>query len=565
MSADRPAGTKRTPRLRSAPAWAGLGACLLLGAFFFARDAPAQSLDTNADSLFRPRAELAGGEERFRRGSPSPRPDGRSRFGDVRPLGPPPGSGAGSTGFDSTNAVRRKLRPAVRARPARPPAATAAGAPAVQLVPVRPVPQPARRGARAREMVETTAQVPTIATPTRRNTPVPQDPYEPLGLRSGGLTLFPAVELTGGYDTNPAHINTAKGSATFIVAPELRLRSDWQRHALTADIKANYQAYSESFDCCTPNGLQTGAPRSLDRPFMDSKVDGRLDITRDNRIETEGRVQVGTDNPGSPNITAGLARLPIYTMFGGTLGYVQRFNRFEVTAKGAVDRRVYEQSLLTDGSYSDNSDRNYNQYAGALRGSYDLLPGVKPFVEVDVDSRVHDFVPDRTNTDRDSTGQVVRAGSTFEFSKKLTGELSVGYLMRRYKDPTLNDINGFVFDSSLIWRASPLTTLTLTAKSTVDEIILPGVSGALRRDFGFQVDHAFRRWLIGTAKFGYGLDDYVGMSREDQRFFVSTGLIYKLNREVQLKGEWRRDWLKSNQPGVDYTADLFTLGVRLQR
>jgi len=96
-------------------------------------------------------------------------------------------------------------------------------------------------------------------------------------------------------------------------------------------------------------------------------------------------------------------------------------------------------------------------------------------------------------------------------------------------------------------------------------VILPGVSGDLARDFGLQVDHSFRRWLIGTAKIGYGLDDYVGLARTDQRWFASVALIYKLNRDMQLKGEIRRDWLISSVPGVDYAANQFLLGLRLQR
>ena len=42
-----------------------------------------------------------------------------------------------------------------------------------------------------------------------------------------------------------------------------------------------------------------------------------------------------------------------------------------------------------------NDDRNFNQYGGVGRVSYDLMPGVKPFVEVEGDSRVHDLQLDR--------------------------------------------------------------------------------------------------------------------------------------------------------------------------
>jgi hypothetical protein len=120
-------------------------------------------------------------------------------------------------------------------------------------------------------------------------------------------------------------------------------------------------------------------------------------------------------------------------------------------------------------------------------------------------------------------------------------------------------------DASLIWSMSALTTFTGTAKSTVNEVTLPGVSGNLSRDFVLQADHSFRRWLVGTAKFGFGIDDYVGLARIDHRWYASAALVYKLSRNVQLKGEIRRDWLTSSLPGANYTADQFLLGVRLQR
>jgi hypothetical protein len=46
---------------------------------------------------------------------------------------------------------------------------------------------------------------------------------------------------------------------------------------------------------------------------------------------------------------------------------------------------------------------------------------------------------------------------------------------------------------------------------------------------------------------------------------IGVGLTYKLNRWLQLKGEFRQDWLNSNVSGVDYTASTFLLGIRLQQ
>ena len=51
---------------------------------------------------------------------------------------------------------------------------------------------------------------------------------------------------------------------------------------------------------------------------------------------------------------------------------------------------------------------------------------------------------------------------SIELTRKLTGEISVGYIKRHYEDPTLLDLRGLIFDAALKWEATGLTTATLT-------------------------------------------------------------------------------------------------------
>ncbi|MEA2979316.1 MAG: hypothetical protein QOF09_1139, partial [Alphaproteobacteria bacterium] len=97
------------------------------------------------------------------------------------------------------------------------------------------------------------------------------------------------------------------------------------------------------------------------------------------------------------------------------------------------------------------------------------------------------------------------------------------------------------------------------------ESVVAGWSGALRRDVGVQVDHALRRWLIWTVRAGYGADEYIGSTRADTRVSLGSALTYKFNRELWLKGEYRYDQLHSNVPGVNYNANVFLVGLKLQR
>jgi len=541
----------------------GVGALAVMGAVLLPGSAPAQA--PPATVPFDPLA-AAPGDQRITKKPPAyqtlqrgPAAAGASDAPTTfQP--PPPASGAGSTGFDSSNARKRAAKPNTTrdAKAARASQETAPGDPA---------PAPVSAYQRATKPAATTAAKSAYASGQPGQPPValgsppplrkkkkkdPADPYDPLGTRSGGLIYYPAVELIGGYDSNPARTSNGSGASLLTVAPELRVRSDWSTHEFKADLRGSYNFYH-------PDPVP-----SLDRPYFNGTATGRIDVSHDTRIDLAGRLLVTTDNPNSPNLQAGLAKLPLYTDVGATAGVGQKFNRLDISVKGLADRTVYQQSQLTDGTTASNDDRNYNQYGATARVAYELTPGVQPFVEVSADSRVHDLTIDFSGYRRDSKGYTAMAGSTFELSRLLTGEIAAGYLHRDYQDPRLQPLGGFVGKGSLVWTATALTTVKFSAASTVQEADVPGVSGILSRDAGVQVDHSYRRWLIGSLKAGIGQDEYVGSPRTDNRYYFGGGLTYKLNRFVQIKGEARHEWLVSTQPVNDYSANVFLLGLRLQ-
>ena len=380
------------------------------------------------------------------------------------------------------------------------------------------------------------------------------DPYEALGIKAGSFLILPAVELSAGYSTNPQAAPGGPGALYLVVAPELHVRSDWASNSLTADITGSYTDYPNS-----------NFQPSLNVPYLNAKVDGTLDVTRYTQILLEGRTIVSTDNPGSPNIQFGLVTLPIDTTVGGTVGVAEEFGRFDVSLKGTFDRSMYSNGTLSDGESANFDWRAFDQYAGILRLGYEIDPGLKPFVEIDEDTRVHDSPVDIFGEDRNSNGSSAKLGADLNLFGSLTGEIAVGYMQRDYQDPTLPNIGGATLDGSLLWQATALTSAKFTAQSSVSELSVQGVSGEFSRSFSLEVDHALRTWLIANAIIGYENDDYAGLGRTDNHYFASTGLTYKLNREMQLKGEVRQDWLNSNVTGVAYTASTFLLTMRLQK
>ena len=70
---------------------------------------------------------------------------------------------------------------------------------------------------------------------------------------------------------------------------------------------------------------------------------------------------------------------------------------------------------------------------------------------------------------------------------------------------------------------------------------------------------------VGIARIGYGLDEYDGSDRRDERYVAALGITYKATRTLHIKGEVRQEWLRSSVPGADYTATVLLAGMRLQR
>ena len=493
-----------------------------------------------------------------------------SRIGRIPKFEAPAASGASNIGFDSRGSKRKKAakrKPAVSPTVISPtvlPKEAVAGPP-VQIVPavvpvVPPVPPLPNAATANKARLAPSMMGTVVGQPPRRRLKVDDDPFGAVGFYRGSMLVKPAIELYTGYDTNPGRVQGGKGSWLYMVAPELLVASDWQQHSLIADLRGSFTGYTRENE--SGNG---SLPVNIDRPDFNGKVTGRLDVSRDTRIDSETRMRIGTDNPGSPNIQANLARYPLFFSAGQTIGGAHNYNRFEIAAKGSVDRTIYQESTLSNGQKSSNTDRNFDQFGGSLRGSYEVLPQVKPFGEVQIDWRKRDLEFDRNGFARSSHGQTARVGSTFDLGALITGEASIGYGRRSYDDPRLPDANGVLFAGALIWKPTGLTMVTVGAQSSIDESTLPGVSGVITRSYNAQVEHAFRRYLIATAKVGYTTADYDGSNRFDKIYSVGGDLVYKFTRDWQLKAQLRYDWLNSTIPDADYRATLFMLGVRLQR
>lgn len=388
----------------------------------------------------------------------------------------------------------------------------------------------------------------TTPPPLPRRRLAEEDPYASLGIRTGGLTLFPAIEQSIGYDTNPNRTQDRKGSFVSHTEGELRLQSDWSRHELSGFLRGAYNEYPSVPEASRPEGA--------------GRIGLRLDVLRDTQINIEGRYLIDTQRPDSPDLASPVRTRPLIFSEGGTLGVTQRFNRLVASIQGTIDRTDYENAQTPSGIVIDQSDRNVTQYGLRGRVGYEVTPGFIPFVEVLADTRIYDQRIDNSGFARSSDGIGGRAGTTFEITRLITGEIAAGAIDRRYDDPRLGNLTSPLLDASLVWAMTPLTTIRATASATVDETTVADARGVQTLRGLVEVSHALRRNLILTAGLTVSDYDYQGVPIEERGYGALLRAEWKLNRSVAIRASYNWERLESSIPNSSYTANVFLVGMR---
>ena len=410
------------------------------------------------------------------------------------------------------------------------------------------------------------AVVPTI--PVKRARPPEPNPYEPTGIDVGSLRLKPYIEGAFGYDTNPGRVEKpSKGSTLGRVDAGVAVESLWSVHSLKGELRAGYADY-----------LQV---KNVNRPDATAKIDGRIDVTRDTSFDYGGAANVTTIRSGSPEIQPGSTNItstnqPISWNTSGYVGGTHRFNRLELSLRGTIERAQTGDATFSDGSIQQLHLNDYTTVGVRPRVSYEVSPLFKPFVEATIDQRTYDHVSDVNGFQRNSHGYALRGGASFEIDGKLKGEVSGGYAEREYKDPRLVRLRGPTFDAALIYTATPLTTVTLRGSTTTNETTVPNASGAITRKAQVEIAHDLLRNLKIIGQASYQVTSYQGENIASSFTGSSTGLNertinagikaeYSLTRTVVVKASYAYERLKTTVTGADYTANIFLLGLRLQR
>jgi hypothetical protein len=360
----------------------------------------------------------------------------------------------------------------------------------------------------------------------------PRPGYDAQGVRLGSWLFLPSLMANTSFDSNVFASGANPQSETiFNVRPELRIKSDWNRHSFEAFAAGEF-ARHRRFSSEDQNNFFAGAAGSADisRGFV---AFGSVEYAKDHEQRGTGESFAGFDEP-----------VP-FEQITGRASVSRRFNRLTVSAGGVVD--TYDYKDVTQGGVPVDQDyRDRNVFSLSSRLAYEISPMTSVFVEAGWNKR--DF---RTST-LNSDGWRGTGGVSFELSRLIQGEAFVGYMSQDYDSPGVADVSTYTYGANLEWMPTPLTTVTLIGERKIGESSFGGgFSSRIKSDIGVRVDHELLRNLIASARLGFEWDEFQGTAREDEYVKAGASLIYLLNPYLSVSGDYRYTNFSTNAPGTN--------------
>ena len=205
--------------------------------------------------------------------------------------------------------------------------------------------------------------------------PLPEeDPYAPVGIRTGNFILSPSLE-SGVTATSNANSSPDGGSA-LLSESTLRLNviSDLADEKLLLNAFANFR--------------KTISGEEIDE--LRGGVDGSFehDLGGDWKVLGSIGYAIGPESASAPDSIEGTLDEPIEQIFKGSLGVEKDVGKLQLRLTGNVEREAFGDAELSTGGTVSQEDRNSTLVTGVLRTGYEISPALTPFVEVEFGHRL---------------------------------------------------------------------------------------------------------------------------------------------------------------------------------
>lgn len=365
--------------------------------------------------------------------------------------------------------------------------------------------------------------------------------FQPIGIRTGQITIQPSAELGLVYDGNIfATPNDEQSDFRAVIKPSLVVTHQGSAVRVRGAAQAEINRY---FDLTSENNI-SGLTR-LDTLFRISDADQiRTDASWQRVVEDRG-------DPEARNVLGTGRRL--LDAYDGEIEYTHSGNRLGFGLLAG----------FTKFDYRAPSDAERDHDAIRLRGRIGYRIGARTSVYIRPFYSARDFrlATDNSGVDRDSKTYGARAGVEIDPGGLVRGRIAVGVFRFNPDDPVLESRTGLSVQGSLFYEPSERTVLSAEvfrgdaatfragATSREDSRITVGIQQEIRHNLRWQSALFYRR----TNFVNGGDEDTVGAFGE---------LEYRLNRFLAVAVTARYANRSSSRAADEF--DRFRGGIELR-
>ncbi len=373
--------------------------------------------------------------------------------------------------------------------------------------------------------------------------------FDPLGIRAGSFVFYPELYARMiGTNNIFATSDNRKADTGVEVSSTFRLQSDWNVHELKFFAVGREKRW-RSFT-------------SENTSEFEARVQGRFDITARTSVETAIRYEQTMEGRGSVELSdAAVGPSKVHeTEFFGQLNH--RFNRLGFRLRGQVIRNIYDDVALRSGGVQDNHFRDFDEQILNLRTNYEFSPRFSLYVDTQVARREFANRLDAGGLLQGSDSWLLAVGTRVELTPNLSFLGNVGYARANPDEPTLVDLEGVVFDASLIWSPFRYMTITLNGESEIEETTQSGTPGSMNRSVSLSLVKEWTHRFSSTLSAQFEERDFAGIAQKDTEFTVGLVAEYMFNRSWVLDAGIEHTKVEG---GNKYSEDEIHLGLKWRR
>lgn len=294
-----------------------------------------------------------------------------------------------------------------------------------------------------------------------------------------------------------------------------------------------------------------------DADFADHDLRGKIELEHTIRFGTslEAGYQKEHEEPGSINRIQ--LNLSEYNKFDQNFVLARAYYGQESSiGRIELSYRKANKDYLNNGL--DFLDSDLNQVTATF--TYRVAPKTKIYIDALLADL--DYEPG-TNFELDNKFKRYRAGVTWNFTNKLTGDVNIGYQDRNYEQETLRDIDGLAYNGEVIWAINSYTSLAVEANRESIDSSIEQAGGFLRTSYAAKLEHKLTSLLTVTMDVGYSTDELVfNTARQDDRAAYKVELAYEFMSNLSVGASYLFEERESTVPTAEYKANVVALNLK---